>query len=256
MNGSRPHPAEMSGGDLDGDTFWISRHPDLIFKENEEPFDYQDQDYEANKMQTINDVQHTIEDVCNFFGEYIAVDNLGLIANSHLALSDQLEDGVRNKKCLQLAKMHSVAVDFAKKGINAPHLTKELRPPQYPHFMEKNDKPTYHSKYILGQLYDKTPSYNSDIHINEEEEIRATSSFPYKSFLIAGYKNHIKDARVIKGEYDRDIFRIMRQYGIQNEAEIVSGCLLKFTSKQYAKETKIFDLKNEITHAYKVIRDK
>ncbi|CAF3263143.1 unnamed protein product [Rotaria sp. Silwood2] len=211
MNGSRPHPAEMSGGDLDGDTFWISRHPDLIFKENEEPFDYQDQDYEANKMQTINDVQHTIEDVCNFFGEYIAVDN--------------------------------VAVDFAKKGINAPHLTKELRPPQYPPFMEKNDKPTYHSKSILGQLYDKTPSYNSDIHINEEEEIRATSSFPYKSFLIAGYKNHIKDARVIKGEYDRDILRIMRQYGIQNEAEIVSGCLLKFTSKQYAKETKIFDLK-------------
>ncbi|CAF1363950.1 unnamed protein product [Rotaria sp. Silwood1] len=256
MNGPRPHPVEMSGGDLDGDTFWISRHPDLIFKENEDPFDYQDQDHEANKMQTTNDVQHTIEDVCNFFGEYIAADNLGLIANSHLALSDQLEDGVRNKNCLQLAKMHSVSVDFAKKGINAPHLTKELRPSQYPHFMEKNDKLTYRSKSILGQLYDKTPFYNSDIHIDEEEEIRATSSFPYKSFFIAGSKNYIKDARIIKGEYDRDILRIMRQYGIQNEAEIVSGCLLKFTSKQYAKETKIFDLRNEITHAYKVIRDK
>ncbi|CAF1202197.1 unnamed protein product [Rotaria sordida] len=256
MNGPRAHPAEMSGGDLDGDTFWISRHPDLIFKENEDPFDYQDQDHEANKMQTTNDVQHMIEDVCNFFGEYIAADNLGLIANSHLALSDQLEDGVRNKNCLQLAKMHSVAVDFAKKGVNAPHLTKELRPSQYPHFMEKNDKPTYHSKSILGQLHDKIPFYGSDIHIDEEEEIRATSSFPYKSFFIAGDKNYIKDARIIKGEYDRDILRIMRQYGIQNEAEIVSGCLLKFTSKQYAKETKIFDLRNEITHAYKVIRDK
>ncbi|CAF1184734.1 unnamed protein product [Rotaria sordida] len=256
MNGPRAHPAEMSGGDLDGDTFWISRHPDLIFKENEDPFDYQDQDHEANKMQTTNDVQHTIEDVCNFFGEYIAADNLGLIANSHLALSDQLEDGVRNKNCLQLAKMHSVAVDFAKKGINAPHLTKELRPSQYPHFMEKNDKPTYHSKSILGQLHDKIPFYDSEIHIDEEEEIRATSSFPYKSFFIAGDKNYIKDARIIKGEYNRDILRIMRQYGIQNEAEIVSGCLLKFTSKQYVKETKIFDLRNEITHAYKVIRDK
>ncbi|CAF3958164.1 unnamed protein product [Rotaria sp. Silwood1] len=122
--------------------------------------------------------------------------------------------------------------------------------------MEKNDKLTYRSKSILGQLYDKTPFYNSDIHIDEEEEIRATSSFPYKSFFIAGSKNYIKDARIIKGEYDRDILRIMRQYGIQNEAEIVSGCLLKFTSKQYAKETKIFDLRNEITHAYKVIRDK
>ncbi|CAF2744395.1 unnamed protein product [Rotaria sp. Silwood2] len=256
MNGPRPHPAEMSGGDLDGDTFWISRHPDLIFKENEDPFDYQDQDDEAIIIQTTNDIQHTIEDVCNFFGEYIAADNLGMIANSHLALSDQIEGGARNEKCLQLAKMHSVAVDFAKKGINAPHLTKELRPPQYPHFMEKNDKIKYRSKSILGQLYDRTQSYDSDIHVNEEEEIKTTSSFPYKSFFIVGDKCYIKDARMIKSEYDRDILRIMRQYGIQYEAEIVSGCLLKFTSKQYAKETKTFDLRNEITHAYKILRDK
>lgn len=75
MNGHRPHPAEMSGGDLDGDTFWISSYPDLIFEENEDPFDYQDQDDEAIKMQATNDVQHiSIEDVCNFFGEYIAAD--------------------------------------------------------------------------------------------------------------------------------------------------------------------------------------
>lgn len=72
MKGLRPHPMEMSGGDLDGDTFWISRHPDLLFSQNEEPFDYQGQEDETNDSQST--IQPTIKDVCNFFGEYIAAD--------------------------------------------------------------------------------------------------------------------------------------------------------------------------------------
>ncbi|CAF4536196.1 unnamed protein product, partial [Rotaria magnacalcarata] len=48
MQEPRPHPMEMSGGDLDGDTFWISSNPNLIFSKNEKPFDYQDQEDQAN----------------------------------------------------------------------------------------------------------------------------------------------------------------------------------------------------------------
>ncbi|CAF1664186.1 unnamed protein product, partial [Adineta ricciae] len=43
MKGDRPHPAEMSGGDLDGDTFWVCQDQRLIFQKNEQPFDYHDQ---------------------------------------------------------------------------------------------------------------------------------------------------------------------------------------------------------------------
>lgn len=74
MKGPRPHPMEMSGGDLDGDTFWISRHPNLLFAQNEEPFDYQSQEDDAKNTGGGTNVKHTIEDVCNFFGEYIAAD--------------------------------------------------------------------------------------------------------------------------------------------------------------------------------------
>lgn len=75
-HGPRSHPTEMSGGDLDGDTFWISRHPKLIFsRENEQPFDYQGQDDEAKQSQaSSSSTKHTIQEVCNFFGEYIAAD--------------------------------------------------------------------------------------------------------------------------------------------------------------------------------------
>ncbi len=74
MNGPRPHAVEMSGGDLDGDTFWISRHPKLIFEKNDEPFDYQGQQDEAKEKQSSSSAKYTIKDVCKFFGEYIAAD--------------------------------------------------------------------------------------------------------------------------------------------------------------------------------------
>lgn len=73
--GVRPHAAEMSGGDLDGDIFWVCQDEQLIFSNNEEPFDYQDQEVEAQKKaQSEPGVKFTIEDVCDFFGEYIEAD--------------------------------------------------------------------------------------------------------------------------------------------------------------------------------------
>jgi RNA-dependent RNA polymerase len=152
--------------------------------------------------------------------------------------------------------LNSVAVDFAKNGVSAPRLTRELRPQEYPHYMEKGDKKTYTSDTILGVLYDKIQSYDINVLSDKEDEITATSSFPYTSFIVDGFSKYMKDAHILKIEYDRDIKRIMRQYGIKNEVEVVSGYILKLTSKQYSKETKLFELTKEITHAYRVIQDK
>lgn len=149
-----------------------------------------------------------------------------------------------------------MAVDFAKNGVSAPRLTYELRPQLYPHYMEKGDKKMYHSETILGLLYDKIQNRNIDFYINEENEINVTSTFPYELFFIDKANDYMEEARILKIEYDRDVKRVMRQYGIKHEVELVSGYILKFTSKQYAKETKLFDLTKEITHAYRVIQDK
>jgi hypothetical protein len=150
----------------------------------------------------------------------------------------------------------SIAVDFAKNGISAPRLTKEYRPSSYPHFMGKKDKPMRQSSTILGQLFDDLKDYEVDFKINPSEEISAAQSFPYRSFIITGSEDYKQEAQVTKNEYDRELKRIMRQYGIPHEAELVSGYLSKFNSKQYQNEAKLFDLRNEISHAYKVVRDK
>jgi len=75
MNGDRSHPAEMAGGDLDGDTFWVSQEPKILFKNNEEPFDYRNQAMEdAEQIEPDANVVYGINDVCKFFVEYIEAD--------------------------------------------------------------------------------------------------------------------------------------------------------------------------------------
>lgn len=76
ITGNRPHPQEMSGGDLDGDRFWICQDESLLFSNYEEPFDYQEQEQEkvdkAVKEATNNPI--SIDDVCDFFAEYMEFD--------------------------------------------------------------------------------------------------------------------------------------------------------------------------------------
>ncbi|CAF4723521.1 unnamed protein product [Rotaria sp. Silwood1] len=257
MNGEQSHPAEMSGGDLDGDIFWVSHEQRLLFENNEKPFDYHDQAIEdAIQMQLDTNITFGINDICKFFIEYIEADNLGMIANSHLAFADQSLLRAKAKECLQLARMHSTAVDFAKNGVSAQRLTTELRPSKYPHFMENRQKLSYRSQTILGQLYDEVERFEIDLIANKEQNIINTSSFPYYALVVDGSDAFMAAASTTKNEYNLELKRIMRQYGIRREAELVSGYILKFTTKQYLKQANTFELRNEIMHGVKIIQDK
>ena len=61
-------------------------------------------------------------------------ESLGVIANSHVAFFDQEKEMARNSKCLRLAKLHSIAVDFAKTGVLV-QVTLDLFSRKYPDFM-------------------------------------------------------------------------------------------------------------------------
>ncbi|CAF3858814.1 unnamed protein product, partial [Rotaria magnacalcarata] len=252
MDGPRSMTAELAGGDLDGDTFWISWDPRLIFTDNFKAFCYSDQARQANESAANTSKQsYTIADICHFFVEYMKADNLGIIANWHLALADRY--GVENKNCMKLAEMHSIAVDFVKTGNRPPTLTKDLQSKTYPHFMEKKDKPDHSSTSILGQLYDEVKKFKIDYNQNKDPNKKP---FPYRTLIIDGYLSYIADARILKEEYDRELRRIMRHYGLHRESEIISGYIIKFMSKQYAKQGKIFELRNEITNAIRSLRNK
>lgn len=215
QTGERDVPSMCSGGDLDGDDFFV------IWDEALQPLEWNcnPMDYAAPEPKSQSSVQVT--DLMKFFVRFMKNDSLPTIAHAHLAQSDFLTRSVMDPKCLELAALHSKAVDYVKTGQPA-EMPKHLRPRQWPHFMEKKHKSknaTYHSDKILGQLYDKVESVD---FIPQYKE-------PFDKRILRAYKlddNLLKTIRQTKSQYDTAMLRIMAQQEIKTEFEIWSTFVL------------------------------
>ncbi|KAI1169475.1 RNA dependent RNA polymerase-domain-containing protein [Nemania sp. FL0916] len=113
QKGSRDLPSQLSGGDLDGDIYNIIWDPIAVdgCKLEFEPADYP----RVSPLNIGRDVR--AEDMTDFFVDFMATDQLGLIATRHIILADLHEAGTIHDKCKLLAEMHSTAVDYSKTGI-------------------------------------------------------------------------------------------------------------------------------------------
>jgi RNA-dependent RNA polymerase len=117
--------------------------------------------------------------------------------------------------------LHSKAVDYVKTGQPA-EMPKRLKPPRWPHFMEKRYKPkdaTYHSEKILGQLYDKVESVDFIPQYQEPFDRRILRAYKLDDALL-------KSCRQIKSKYDTAMRRIMAQQEIKTEFEVWSTFVL------------------------------
>lgn len=113
-NGPRSVPSMLSGGDLDGDNYHILWEKSLLpTMPGHPPMDYQAPD------PVVLDRKVEISDIQEFFVSYIQNDKLGKIANAHVAHADRQPEGIFSPQCLELAWLHSAAVDFAKTGVPA-----------------------------------------------------------------------------------------------------------------------------------------
>ncbi|KAI0803554.1 RNA dependent RNA polymerase-domain-containing protein [Xylaria sp. FL0064] len=211
-NGDRDIPSMCSGGDLDGDDFFVIWDPDLIPSERNHPPMIHEP---IQPVELRRDVRPS--DLISFFVTYMKNDALSTIAHAHLAQSDQLYEGPKNPMCIELAHLHSNAVDYPKSGQPA-HLREKLRPKQYPHFMEKPGR-SYFSRKILGQLYDavKKVEFHPNYHAAFDERI-------IRRFALTD--DALRKARIIKGQHDRALRKIMNQREIGTEFEVWSTFVL------------------------------
>lgn len=185
-------------------------------------------DYTAAAPKLVEDVK--IRDITKFFVNYINYDNLGQIANAHLATADLSANGARDGKCILLAQLHSEAVDFPKSGKPA-NLSRDLIVKTFPDFMQKKDKESYESKKVLGRIFraiDKSNYKDYQAHLTEEATYDTRLRVP-------GMEMYIADARATKARYNRNLSSLMNQYGVQTEAEICSGYIIKWLKKGKSK---------------------
>ncbi|KAL3684950.1 hypothetical protein R1sor_002972 [Riccia sorocarpa] len=223
--GPKPHPHECSGSDLDGDQYMVSWEDSLIPPSVDDSMDY------SPPAATVLDHPVTIEEIQEFFVNYIANDNLGVIANAHVVHADKENSKARSEKCLELAHLASLAVDFPKTGVPAI-IPPELRPREYPDFMEKEHRVSYISNGVLGKLYRAItcPSKTDAMGM-----LLDSSKFFDKDMEVPGYEKHVESALSQKNIYDMKLLQLMSHYGIREEAEIIGGHVLSM-SKIFARK--------------------
>uniref|UniRef100_A0A0A9F2B6 RNA-dependent RNA polymerase n=1 Tax=Arundo donax TaxID=35708 RepID=A0A0A9F2B6_ARUDO len=108
-------------------------------------------DYTATRPRIMDHIV-THEEIQKHFVDYMINDALGIISTAHLIHADHDPLKARSPECLQLAALHSMAVDFAKTGAPA-EMPRALRPREFPDFIERWEKPMYISNGVLGKLY-------------------------------------------------------------------------------------------------------
>jgi hypothetical protein len=111
QKGTRDLPSKLSGGDLDGDRYYIMWDELARPKRTFTPADYP-------KVSPVNIGRRVErEDMSDFFLQFMESDQLGRIAVNHRVKADQRLEGTNDPDCLLMAGMHSTAVDFSKTGI-------------------------------------------------------------------------------------------------------------------------------------------
>lgn len=239
QKGTRPHPDEMSGSDLDGDMYFVCWDQNLCKFQNQKPMDFP----KAEKKQLSRKVSS--HDVIDFLADYIRYDKLGLIANAHLVHADSNENGIFSDECHRLAEMHSDAVDFPKTG-KIPEIDDDLRPKSYPDFMMKRDKQIYPSTKIIGQLYRQCRSLS---RMQKQSGLKQESDVDKDLILPDINAKTLDDAKHQRDQYTSKIVEVLEMYGISNEYEAITGLVLSVKSVKGC-------LKDEKFQVGQIVKDK
>jgi len=138
-----------------------------------------------------------------------------------------------------------MAVDYVKSGTPA-RMTSDLRPRKWPHFMEKDNKPAeqiYHSKKVLGQLYDQV----------DRVDFVPIFDKPFDKRILDAYKvspGMLKDAAEVKVRYDAAMRRIMAQHEIKTEFEVWSTFVM-----QHSNDYRDYKFHEEIGNLSQSLKD-
>ncbi|KAK7291646.1 hypothetical protein RIF29_06956 [Crotalaria pallida] len=244
QKGHRPHPNECSGGDLDGDLFFISWDKELIPSETEAPMDY------TGRRPRFTDHKVTLEEIHHFFVDYMINDTLGAISTAHLVHCDREPDKAKSRKCRELADLHSMAVDFAKTGAPA-EMPRVLKPKEFPDFMDRVEKPMYISNGALGKLYRAINASNMQASSNSVWSEKLAEEAYDQDLEVRGFEVFIETALSHKEMYAQKMSSLMNFYCAKTEDEMLTGNLQNKASYLQRDNRRYGDMKDRILIAVK-----
>jgi RNA-dependent RNA polymerase len=249
--GNRPIQNEISGGDLDGDAYFISWNLSLIH--NLKILNYSSLEDNNKTLSKKKSTTIKLRDIINSYIDYMKSDTIALISNLHSAYADSSEDGAMNEKCLKLAQLFLTSIDAPKTGnfIESSDL-KQFKINTYPDYLEMPSYSYYKSPGILGELY-RYIDVNKHIADYEYNEYRFNYLEEYTmitSLITDGAHEYVLRAYDIYCRYRNEMVELMKNAKVLTESEFFIG--ENIYDKKRAKQNKFSDWVNEI----KTIKDK
>ena len=163
-----------------------------------------------------------------FFVDYMQDNELGIIANAHVAHADESSLLANDPRCLRLAELHGVAVDFAKTGVGAA-LPEELAVRKYPDFMEKGGLYTRRSTSVLGSLYRDAKQKLAEFDAGDASAGSGGGSesgygevFLDEDLVVDGHATYLAAMLSRKRSYDAECQLLMARYAVATESELLT----------------------------------
>ncbi|CAI2367533.1 unnamed protein product [Moneuplotes crassus] len=226
--GDRPDQEKMASGDLDGDIYWVNWREEFVQNFTESPphqpleerkdtwisekaykisenscltnvkpyFDdttSSDEDMSPIKGYSLRFDKTQREKYIDHFIDFIQNDKLGEVANLHCKVANSHRNKIKERTCLDLAHMHSKAVDYQKHGemFDIVHFGEILGNNRYNvDFMSYKrsllKSTVIESPGVLGQLFRDfalTLDHNSQIAL--EYKYRIQCDYPFPSDLLS-----------------------------------------------------------------------
>lgn len=227
QNGPRPHANETSGGDLDGDEFFVCWDERLLPPRSVPPAAYepagpsmQPEVFHPGYLETADGRLPLVDCAAlqQWFIAFLKGDTLGRLSKAHEAWADYSPLGAEAPQCLELARLCSLAVDFPKSG-RAVAFPPELQPPMRPDFQGPvHGQASYPSRKVLGTLYRACGGI----------EAPRPSSAPgghhvAPRLLCDGHAEHLDCAMALRSAYSVQLQQLLDVYGLASEGELLSG---------------------------------
>lgn len=162
----------------------------------------------------------------NFFCDYAAKVQLGIMANAHLVLADKL--GMWHPDCIELGHYVAAETDEPKKGYSVADFPPRFYPKEYPDFMCKDDKSTYKSVSVLGIMFRQCFPVLEALMESDRVQIP-----------VLWYGTGGGQIEKFYSQYVTQLRRILEIFELDTEADLFSGIPFKSSVSMYKNEEQL-----------------
>uniref|UniRef100_A0AC34QZN5 RNA-dependent RNA polymerase n=1 Tax=Panagrolaimus sp. JU765 TaxID=591449 RepID=A0AC34QZN5_9BILA len=222
--GDRPIQDKISGGDLDGDEYFVFWDPDLMLPFSQPGAEFihpKPEEYAKINLEQIQD------HFPKFRAEYMQKDNVGAASNNLTIFAEILgydDEDVRN-----LALKVDIALIYFKSGIAAEPLEGFEQSCFDPNHMLKDRKPMYQLKNIIGTFHQSNMSNMKIIEeIRESDELK-----PKIDELIdfPGWEKWTTKAELKFEVFKSQVDMLLIQNNLRSTGELFSNRIFKYLAR-------------------------